>query len=45
MKHFVRNTAALGAVLTIVGFGMAMGAQAMGGRWDNSWDRKGPVCL
>lgn len=45
MKHFVRNTAALGAVLTIVGFGMAMGAQAMGGRWDNSWYWKKPVFL
>ena len=43
MKHFVRNTAALGAVLMIVGFGMAIGAETMGAEWDHSWYWREPV--
>lgn len=30
MKHFIRNTAALGAVLTVLGLGLALGAEMNG---------------
>ena len=33
MKKFIRNTAVLGAVLTVLGFGTASAAHVQGGRW------------
>ncbi len=40
MKKFIRNTAVLGAVLTVLGFGTASAAHVQGGRWGKMqfWD-------